>query len=91
MSDALGSGERHVESAWVVQEADALVLVGAHTRQHDEVLLASLEGVHARYLDLLHIVKAQIAKRYCSEWSKWLSDTSSLVPLRQQYKRHVKT
>ena len=60
-SDALGSGERHIESAWVVQEADALVLVGAHTRQHDKVLLASLEGVHARHLDLLHTLERKLS------------------------------
>ena len=49
----LGSGERHVESARVVEEADALMLVGTHARQDDEVLLPALEGVHAGYLHLL--------------------------------------
>ena len=49
----LGSRERHVQASRVVEEADALVIVGAHTRQDDEVLLASLEGVHAGHLDLL--------------------------------------
>lgn len=49
-----GSGERHIETAGVVEEANALVLVGPHARQDDEVLLSALEGVHAGYFHLLY-------------------------------------
>ena len=34
--------QRHVEAARVAEEADSLELVGAHARQDDEVLLATL-------------------------------------------------
>ena len=50
----LGSGQRHVETTRVVQEADALVFIGTDTRQDDEVLLSALEGVHAGNFHLLH-------------------------------------
>lgn len=49
-----GSGERHIETAGVVEEANALVLVGPHARQDNEVLLSALEGVHAGYFHLLY-------------------------------------
>lgn len=49
----LGSGQRYVETTWVIQEADALVLIGTNTRQDDEVLLSALEGVHAGNFHLL--------------------------------------
>ncbi len=38
----LGARECYVEPTWVVEEADALLLAGAHARQDDEVLLAAL-------------------------------------------------
>lgn len=49
-----GSGERHIKTPGVVEEADALVLIGPHARQDDEVLLSALEGVHAGYFHLLY-------------------------------------
>ena len=48
-----GSGEGHIETPGVVQEPNALVLVGTHTGQDDEVLLPALEGVHTGNLHLL--------------------------------------
>ncbi len=49
----LGPGESDIEPPGVGEEADALVLVGAHAGDDDDVLLAALEGVHARHLDVL--------------------------------------
>lgn len=49
----LGSGQCHIETSRVVQEADALVLVGSHARQNDEVLLSALESVHTGDFHLL--------------------------------------
>lgn len=49
----LGSGQRHIETTWVIQEANALVLIGTNTRQDDEVLLSALESIHAGNLHLL--------------------------------------
>ena len=49
----LGSGQRHVETTRVIQEADALMLIGTDTRENDEVLLSALEGVHAGNFHLL--------------------------------------
>lgn len=49
------SGQCHVEAPRVIEEADALVLVGADTRQDDEVLLPALERVHAGNLHLLWV------------------------------------
>mmetsp|Transcript_63118 Transcript_63118/g.86779 ORF Transcript_63118/g.86779 Transcript_63118/m.86779 type:complete len:315 (+) Transcript_63118:1342-2286(+) len=46
-------GKRHVHAPRVGEEADALVLVGPHARKNDEVLLATLEGVHASHFNLL--------------------------------------
>lgn len=54
-----GSGESHVETSWVVEEADALVLVGSDTGQDDEVLLSALEGIDTGYLHLLGTAKSQ--------------------------------
>jgi hypothetical protein len=48
-----GPGEGDVEPAGVVEEANALVLVGANTRHNNQILLSALEGVDARHLDLL--------------------------------------
>ena len=42
----LGPGEGHVQSAGVVEEPDALMLVGADAGQDDEVLLTALESIH---------------------------------------------
>lgn len=49
----LGSGQRHIETTRVIQEANALVLIGTHTRQDDEVLLSALEGIYAGNFHLL--------------------------------------
>lgn len=49
----LCSGQRHIQTTWVIQEADALVLIGTNARQDDEVLLSALEGVHASNFHLL--------------------------------------
>lgn len=47
------SGEGHIETPRVIQEPDALVLVGTHTGQDNEVLLPALEGVHTGNLHFL--------------------------------------
>lgn len=47
------SGEGHIETPGVVQEPNALVLVGTHTGQDDEVLLPALEGIHTGNLHFL--------------------------------------
>jgi hypothetical protein len=39
---SLGACQRDVQTAGVVEEADALVLVGAHARKNDVVFLAAL-------------------------------------------------
>lgn len=54
-----GPGESHVETAWVVEEANALVLVGSDTGQDDEVLFSALERINAGYLHLLRTAKKQ--------------------------------
>ena len=48
-----GARERHIEAPGIGEEADALVLVGADAGDDDDVLLAALESVHARHLDVL--------------------------------------
>ena len=48
----LGTSEGYIEPARVAEEADALVLIGAHTRKNDVILLAALEGVHTADLHL---------------------------------------
>ena len=53
--------EGDVEAAGVAEEADALVLVGAHAREDDVVLLAALEGVDAGDLDVLVELLAEAA------------------------------
>lgn len=53
MGSLLGSGQRHIETPWVVQEADALVFIGSHTRENDEVLLSALECIHTGNFHLL--------------------------------------
>lgn len=47
------SGEGHIETPGVIQEPNALVLVGTHTGQDDEVLLPALEGIHTGNLHFL--------------------------------------
>lgn len=47
------SGEGHIETPGVIQEPNALVLVGTHTGQNDEVLLPALEGIHTGNLHFL--------------------------------------
>ncbi len=48
-----GPGECHIETSGVIEEADALVLIGPHTGQDDEVLLSALKGIHTGYFHLL--------------------------------------
>lgn len=48
-----GPSERHIETSGIIEEADALVLIGPDTGQDDEVLLSALKGVHAGYFHLL--------------------------------------
>lgn len=50
----LCSGQSHVQTPGVVQEADALVLIRTHTRQDDEIFLSALEGIYAGYFHLLY-------------------------------------
>ncbi len=53
----------NVQPPRVVQEPNALVLVGPDARENDEVLLPPLEGVHAGHLDLLvhlHVQRALV-------------------------------
>lgn len=47
------SGQGHVEAPGVIQKSNALVLIGPHTGEDDEVLLAALERVHTGNLHLL--------------------------------------
>lgn len=49
-----GPCECHIETTWIIEEADALVLIGPHTGQDDEVFLSALESVHTGDLHLLH-------------------------------------
>lgn len=49
----LGPGQRHIETTRVVQEANALVLVGTHTRQDDEIFFSALESINAGNLYFL--------------------------------------
>ncbi|RUS20189.1 hypothetical protein BC937DRAFT_86210 [Endogone sp. FLAS-F59071] len=48
-----GSGQRNVQSPWVVQETDALMLIAPHQAQNDVILLPALKGINAGNLDLL--------------------------------------
>lgn len=50
----LCSGQSHIQTPGVVQEANALVLIGTNTRQDDEIFLSALEGIYAGYFHLLH-------------------------------------
>lgn len=36
----------NIETSGIVEETDALVLIGPHTRKDDEVLLSALECIH---------------------------------------------
>mmetsp|Transcript_9039 Transcript_9039/g.36954 ORF Transcript_9039/g.36954 Transcript_9039/m.36954 type:complete len:402 (-) Transcript_9039:474-1679(-) len=49
----LGACEGHVETARVIKKAHTVVFVATHAAEYDVVLLSSLEGIHARNLDLL--------------------------------------
>ena len=49
----LGTCESDVETAWVVQEPDSLVVVRTDTRKHNVVLLASLERIDRGNFNLL--------------------------------------
>ena len=49
----LGPCQGHVQSAWVIQEADAGGFVAPYTREEDEVFLASLETVDRGNFNLL--------------------------------------
>lgn len=48
-----GPCESHIKTSGIIEEADALVLIGPHTGQDDEVLLSALKGIHTRYFHLL--------------------------------------
>lgn len=41
-----GPGERHVETSGVIKETNALVLIGSHTGENDEIFLSALESIH---------------------------------------------
>jgi len=43
----------NIQTSRVVKKADALVFIGPHARQHDEIFLTSLERVDTRHLNLL--------------------------------------
>lgn len=47
------SGESDVEASRIVQESDALVVVGSYARQHDDVLLSSLKRVDGCNFDFV--------------------------------------
>ena len=49
----LGSRQRHIQSARVVQETDTLVFVASYTTEDNVVLLTTLECVHAGHFNLL--------------------------------------
>lgn len=55
----LGTSQGDVETARVVQEANALMLVAANTAHDDEVLLTTLEGVDRADLNLIVKLSAQ--------------------------------
>mmetsp|Transcript_9120 Transcript_9120/g.10530 ORF Transcript_9120/g.10530 Transcript_9120/m.10530 type:complete len:347 (-) Transcript_9120:1219-2259(-) len=46
------TGQRNVQTPWIVQESNPLVLVGANTRQDNVILFSALEAVHTCYLNL---------------------------------------
>lgn len=48
------ASQRNIETSGIVQETDALVLVGPHTRQDDKVLLSALKSIHAGNFHFLH-------------------------------------
>lgn len=62
-----GSGQRHIETTWVVQEADALVLISSDTRQDDEVLLPALERIYTGDLHLLQTHRGQYITSPCAK------------------------
>lgn len=43
----LGTRQGHVQPSWIVEEPNALVLVGAHASEDDVVLFATLERIDA--------------------------------------------
>lgn len=51
-----GPGECHVKTSGIIEEADALVLVGPHAGEDDEVFLSPLESINTGYFHLLHKV-----------------------------------
>ena len=50
-----------IETTRIRQETNALVVVGAHTGEHDEVLFSTLKGVHGGDFDLFVIVLLECA------------------------------
>lgn len=48
-----GPSECHIETSGIIEEADALVLIGPHTGQDDEVLLSALKSILTGYFHLL--------------------------------------
>ena len=51
--DSPCSGECHIEPSWIREEPNGLLLVRPNTGHDDNVLLSSLEGIHAADLNLL--------------------------------------
>src|SRR5947209_15027132 len=48
-----GSRHGHIQAPWIAQEANALVVVRSHARQHNEIFLSALECINRCNLDLL--------------------------------------
>ena len=46
------TSERHVHTAHIVHESQAAGGATAHTRNNDDLLLATLEAIHSRHLDV---------------------------------------
>jgi hypothetical protein len=44
----------YVKSSWVVEEPDALVVIGTDAGEHNEILLTALERIHTGYFNLLN-------------------------------------
>ena len=49
----LCTSESNIETPWVIQKANTLMLVASDAAEDDVILLPSLEGVNASNLDLL--------------------------------------
>lgn len=49
----LGSRQSDIETAWIVQETNALMFVASDTAENNIIFLATLEGVNTGDLDFL--------------------------------------